>query len=455
MAPFQVKSSAVAFHFPIVLLLALSSVAASDRLIAADALWPEFRGPTGDGIAQVTCVPTKWAPSDYTWSTAIPGKGWSSPVVAEGVVWMTTAIEQEATEEERLALLEKSGENPKAFDQRRTASRIVLLLVGVDLATGEITQRRELFGVENPDPIHAVNSYASPTPVVDGPRLYCHFGTFGTICVDRQTLEPIWQRQLPLVHAVGPGSSPVVHGDLLVLICDGVDRQYVTALDKLTGETVWETDRPSMDAPSGDEKKAYCTPVVVTDSQGREQLICMGSQWLVSYDPATGDEWWRLYHGTGFSVVPRPVVRDGIVYFSTGFGKPQLWSARIDGTGDVTETHVVWSETRNAPAKPSPLLIDDQLYMISDTGIATCLDPATGATLWRERIGGNYSASPLYAGGYIFLASHEGAVTVIKAGKEFEEVAKNEMGDQIMASPVALDRTLLIRTAAGLVRIDC
>ncbi len=239
-----------------------------------------------------------------------------------------------------------------------------------------------------------------------------------------------------------------------MLICDGVDRQYVTALNKDTGETVWERDRPPMEAPSGDMMKAYCTPIAVTDRLGRKQLICMGSQWLVSHDPATGNEWWRVYHGKGFSVVPRPVYADGVVYVATGFGKPQLWAVKIDGNGDVTDTHVAWTETRRIPAKPSPLLIGEMLFVVSDDGIASCFNAKSGELFWSERLGGNFSASPLFVDGKIYFLNQEGVMTVVRPSATYSEVHKNELKGHFMASPIAVDDSLILRSDKALFRIS-
>lgn len=420
--------------------------------------WPQFRGPDGNGIASADGVPEKWSESEnVAWKTPLPGKGWSSPVVtAEGKIWLTTAIESIPTEEEKARLLTESGEDPKQFASRKIAKSVTLQALEVDLKTGKLDRSLDLFKVENPDAIHALNSYASPTPVLDGGRLYCHFGTFGTVCLDAATGAEIWRKQFPLVHNVGPGSSPFIDGDLLVLICDGVDLQFVVALDKASGETVWKTDRPAMRAPKGDQKKSYCTPIAITDQKGRRQLVCMGSQWLVSYDPATGKEIWRLDHGSGFSVVPRPVYdpATGLVYFATGFGKPQLWAVSPEGDGDITATDLVrWKETKRGPAKPSPLVHGSEVYVMEDGGIASCLDAATGTAHWSERTGGNYSASPLLADGRIYFCSQEGKITVIAPGKEWRILSENQLDGQLMASPVALDGALLIRSDTALYRI--
>lgn len=417
--------------------------------------WPQFRGPGGDGIAVNQSVPTSFGENEgVTWKTDLPGKAWSSPVVADGTIWVTTAVERFPTEEERIEMLRESGIEEKKFKQLQIAKSIELKLLAIDLKTGSQRQTIDLTTIEDPDPIHATNSYASPTPVIDGDAIYVHFGTYGTYCIDRASGETRWHRRLPLVHSVGPGSSPFICKDLLVLIQDGVERQYVTALDKRTGETVWEVDRPEMDAPSGDQKKAYCTPIAITDKRGRDQLICMASQWMVSYEPSTGNEIWRVRHGKGFSVVPRPVFNDGVVYFSTGFGKPELWAVRVDGTGDVTDSHVEWTMLQGIPAKPSPLVHDDLIYVVSDNGVASCLSAEDGEQIWKKRIGGDYSASPLLAGGNIYFGSHDGKVTVLKPGVDAEVIAENQFDGKIMASPAVVDDAIILRTDRALYRIE-
>ena len=323
---------------------------------AAD-FWPQFRGSDGNGHAADQSVPVNFSESEnVAWKTELPGRAWSSPVVADNIIWVTTAIERVPTEEERVEMLRAGGIEERKIKQLAIAKSIELKLLAIAFDSGSVLKSIDLTTVGEPDPIHSLNSYASPTPVIDGPNIYCHFGTYGTFCIDRASGDLKWQRRLPLNHSVGPGSSPFIYKNLLVLIQDGTERQYVAALDKASGETVWETDRPEMDAPTGDQKKAYCTPILITDSRGREQLICMGSQWMVSYHPESGSEIWKVRHGKGFSVVPRPVYADNVVYFSTGFGKPELWAVRVDGDGDVTDTHVEWTEPKSIPAKPSPLL---------------------------------------------------------------------------------------------------
>ncbi|MDF1823723.1 MAG: PQQ-binding-like beta-propeller repeat protein [Verrucomicrobiales bacterium] len=420
--------------------------------------WPQFRGPRGDGVAAAKGVPTEFSETiGVKWKTPLPGRGWSSPVFDGMNLWMTTAIEIFPTEAERLERLKAEGGEEKKFKSRQVATQIDLAVLKVDYASGELLESISLKTIKEPQTIHAFNSFASPTPVLESGVLFAHFGAFGTFAVNTETLDLEWSTVVELEHGVGPGSSPFIHGDHLFLICDGVDRQFVTALDKDSGKEAWLVDRPEMRAPLGDQKKSYNTPLLVTGSDGREQLICMGAQWLISYDPATGDEIWRLDHGSGFSVVPRPVFSEKhqLLYLSTGFGKPVLLAVRVDGSGDITgKNKIMWREEKRIPAKPSPLLVDDELYVISDGGIATCFDALIGTNHWTERIDGNYSASPLFADGHIYFANQEGSINVIRPGKVFEVIATNQLDGSIMASPIALDGSLIIRSDTAIYRFS-
>lgn len=454
----------ISFH-PMKLLTLVSvlfiTLTAITRIRAADKHpWPQFRGPVGNGISSAQKVPVDLKPGEnLKWKTELEGKGWSSPVISDdGSIWVTTALESVPSREEQEKLLNDLGEDPKKFKSRQIATSVTLQVLELDLASGELKRKIDLIELSAPEAIHALNSYASPTPVLENDRLYCHFGTFGTICLDTQSGVVLWQKRFPLVHNVGPGSSPFIDGDRLILIQDGVDQQYVIALNKTNGETVWKTDRPPMRAPKGDQKKAYCTPIAITDSRGRKQLVCMGSQWLVAYEPETGKEIWKLDHGKGFSVVPRPVFSEktGLVYVSTGFGKPELWAVNPTGDGDISGTDkVAWKESKRIPAKPSPLVVGDELYVIQDGGIGTCFDAATGKVHWTERVGGNYSSSPLFADGKIYFCNQEGLVTVIEAGKNYKVLAENLIEDQQwMASPVALDGSLILRSDKAIYRFE-
>jgi outer membrane protein assembly factor BamB len=263
----------------------------------------------------------------------------------------------------------------------------------------------------------------------------------------------LWKNDgLNLDHKEGPGSSPILFEDFLIVNCDGMDVQYVVALKKSTGEIAWKTNRSAPLRDNPDFRKAYSTPLVI-DANGRPQLISVGADQVQAYDPRTGEELWQA-RVRGFSTVARPLFADGVVYVCSDYGRPELWAIRTDGRGDVTQTHVLWRFARQVPASPSPLLVKGRIYMASNGGVATCLDAKTGEQLWQERLGGNFSASPIYAGGRIYFANEDGLVTVIRPGDEFQVVASNQLDGRFLASPAVIDGALLLRTDAHLYRVE-
>jgi outer membrane protein assembly factor BamB len=416
----------------------------------ADA-WPQFRGPTGQGVAEGN-LPLSWSETENVrWKTPLPGRGWSSPVVADGKIWLTTAEEREADEALREELLKQVAKVP-VRNQMVAFASVALSALEIDLSTGKVLRHIPLFEPKSPPPIHQLNTYASPTPVLADGRLYCHFGTFGTACVDAKTGEVVWRRELELQHIVGPGSSPVLHENALIITSDGGDRQYITALDPATGETVWEKDRPPIRSSDPDQRKAFSTPLVI-EVDGRAQVVIPGAQWFIAYDPTSGDELWRVDHGSGFSNVARPVFDGKLLFLNTGFGRPQLWAVRPDGSGDVSDTHVAWRERQQIPAMTSPVVSDGRIYLISDGGVASCLDAETGETLWLERVPGKYSASPLVGDGRVYFFSHEGRTTVVADKADFEVLARNDLDGMLMASPAAVAGDFLLRTDTSLYRI--
>lgn len=427
-------------------LFVLSAVHAED--------WSQFRGPNGDGRADRRQPPVAWGDSkNIAWKTALPGRGWSSPVTDGQRIWVTAAIEHPLTEEQKeAARKEKLADNPLA-NQMDVVGSVSLHWQEIDATSGKLLHDQELFSVNNPAAIHSLNSYASPTPILDRGRLFCHFGTMGTASVDVETGKVLWKTRLPEEHSVGPGGSPVVWGELLIVQCDGTESQSVVGLDVRTGEEVWRTKRPPMEGDKGDLHKAFCTPLLIRVGD-RDQLVGLGAQWVVAYDPATGTEIWKVRHGSGFSNVSRPVYSDGIVFICTGYMKPELVAIRADGQGDVTESHVLWRMKRQVPAMPSPIVVDDLVYIVSDAGIATCVEAATGKEVWQERIGGNYSASPLFANGRIYISSREGTTTVFRTGREFVSENANTLEGQLMASPALIGNDLILRSATHLYRIS-
>ncbi|MBA2115121.1 outer membrane protein assembly factor BamB family protein [Bremerella alba] len=433
----------------IVTLLAVTGLLVST---ASAENWPQFRGPNGDGITSAKDVPLNWGTDEnVVWKTPIPGKGWSSPVLVGGKIWLTTAMEKLLSEEEKDERLKDA--KPFQRNQSNLASTVELKAIEVDYQTGKRLRTVDLFHVDDPLTVHLTNTYASPTPVAEGKFVYCYFGTYGACCIDTETAQVVWRNNdNALEYNVGPGSSPVVVGDVVVLTCDGVDQQYITGVDKKTGKTIWKTERPPFRTDDGDRKKAYATPLVV-EIEGQTQVVIPGAQWVCAYDAQTGEELWRADHGSGFSNVPAPVFENGTVYICSGFMRPQLVAIRADGEGDVTNSHIEWTFSRQVPTTPSPVVIDRRIYMVSDRGVATCVDAATGQEVWTSRMGGNYSASPTYADGRIYFCSESGMTTVIKPGDEYEVIAENDLGERIMANPIFLDGNVVIRTAENLVRI--
>ncbi len=393
-------------------LLLLSSI-----LTAGD--WPEFRGPTGQGHAEGQAIPLSWSETrNVVWKAPIPGLGWSSPVIGEGNLWLTTSTDE--------------GRSLRA--------------VAIDPKTGNVLHNVELFRFEEPPKINTKNSYASPTPLLEPGRVYVHFGTQGTAALTTDG-EVLWKTQeLRYYHRHGSSGSPALSGDLLLINCDGYDVQYVAALDKNTGEMRWKTYR-------GDTSHAYATPLVI-NAAGHEQLVSPGSERAVSYDTQTGEELWSIRYKGGFSNVPRPVFGHGLVYVTSGFFKPILFAVRPDGQGDVTKSHVAWTYKRGVPLTPSPLLVGDELYMVSDKGIASCLNAKTGEELWRVRLEGEYSASPVLAGSRIYFLNESGLTTAIAPRREFEKLATSQLDGRTLASIAVVDGAIYLRTDTHLYRIE-
>ncbi len=408
--------------------IAFACLSLSASGISAGEIWPEFRGPTGDGHADGTGLPVTWSETEnVAWKTAIPGRGWSSPVIWHEQIWLTTA----------------------------TPDGKEMFAVCIDRATGQIVRNVKVFDTPNPEPIAVVNSYASPTPAIEAGRVYAHYGTYGTACLDTAMGQTLWtRRDLNCDHHEGPGSSPILFENLLIVHVDGRDLQYVVALDKQTGKTVWKTNR-SVDYSSYtiNLHKAFCTPQVIT-SGGRLQLISPGAMATMSYDPRTGEELWKVRY-RGWSMVPRPLFGHGLIFFINDYERPELWAVRPEGHGDVTDTHVAWTIRRGMPRQPSLLLIGDLLHMVSDDGVVYAIDARTGAEVWKDRLDGSYSASPLCADGRIYFFNRDAVTTVIEPGRQFRVLAVNRLDrEQLMASPAVAGSALFIRTRTHLYRVE-
>ena len=388
--------------------------------------WPEFRGPTGQGLSPAKNVPIRWSgTSNVVWKTPLSMAGWSSPVLVKQRLYLTGSRSRPGTKGLELAVL------------------------CLDARSGAILWSTNVFTPDNGSSLHRKNGYASPTPVVREGRLYAHFGHLGTACLDLKG-HVLWRQtsvQYAPVH--GNGGSPVLVGDLLIFNCDGAAEPFVVALDRKTGEVRWKTRRPN-DALA--KKFSFSTPLVITQG-GRQELISPGAGGTYAYDPLSGRPLWQVGTGTGFSVVPRPVFAHGLIFVNTDYDFPKLYAIRPGGDGDVTTTHLAWQIGRGAPSTPSPLVVGDELYFVSDAGIATCADARTGRVHWNERLGGGFSASPVAADGRIYFQNEEGVGFVVKAGRSFELLARNELGERTLASSAVDDGALYLRGAENLYRI--
>jgi outer membrane protein assembly factor BamB len=389
------------------------------------------------GLSDAKGLPVTWSETEnVVWKTPVHGKAWSSPVVWGEQVWVSTA----------------------SPDGRELGA------VCVDKNTGKVVYDLKLFHVANPQPLgNALNAYGSPTPVIEEGRVYVTFGSSGTACLDTKTGHRLWERtDLPCNHFRGPGSSLLMYKNLLILPFDGSDYQYVVAMDKKTGDTVWKTNR-SVDyrdldpsgkpQAAGDWRKAFSTPRVAT-FDGKDILLSLGSKALYAYEPATGVEIWRVDCHPAHSGSATPVAGPDLVYFCTGHGKAELWAVKPGGEGTLGADDIAWKVTKNVPTRSSVLLVDDLLYMIDEGGMASCVEARTGKEVWKERIKGNYSASPLYADGRIYFFSEQGKTAVVQPGRQFKLLAENELGDGFMASAAVSGKALILRSKTHLYRVE-
>lgn len=424
-------------HHDRLLVVLLSLVAFVTR---AD--WPDFRGPWANGHVSSPGdtnrlgLPLRWSETgNVKWKTAIPHAGWSTPVILGRQIWITTA----------------------------TLNGHDFFAICVDADTGKILFKERIFHCATPEPLgNKLNSYASPSPVIEPGRVYVHFGSYGTACLDTGDFKVLWKRDdLPCRHFRGPGSSPILFKDLLILTMDGIDVQYLVALDKRTGKTVWKTERTAnwndLDSDGkpmadGDYRKAYTTPLII-EAGGRTQMLSVGSKAAYGYDPASGRELWRVNH-TAFSGASRPLYADGLAYLATGHGKNEVLAVRVNGGGDVTDSHVVWRASRSAPRMPSSVLVNGLLFMVSDSGTASCVEAANGKEVWQERLPGEHAASLLYGDGRIYSFSQDGRTAVFEARREFEILATNKLDAGFMASAAVAGKALILRTKTHLYRIE-
>jgi outer membrane protein assembly factor BamB len=395
-----------------------------------DADWPQFRGPDGQGHSDAEGIPLRWSETEsIVWKTPIPGEGWSSPVISGNQIWMTTATEK--------------GKSLRA--------------ICVERKSGKLLHNVEVFRSEDPGPHHHSNGFASPSPVIEGDRVYIHFGPRGTACLDTKG-EIIWKNtEFNFTLIQGAGSSPVLHGDTIILTCDGTDKQCVAALYKKTGKTKWKTPRTHQLEKTKSVSIAamsYSTPLVI-EVDGVPQLISTSADYVGAYDVETGKEiWWFQYEG--FSLVARPSYGNGLVYVvgSVKLDHHAIYALR-PGKGQILDKDLAWSRSVGIPHVPSPLLVGEEILLVHDTtGVGTCLNALTGEVHWKERLGGNYRASPLRVRGRIYFCNQEGKTFVLEAGKEFKTLATNKLDGTFFASPAVAGRALFLRSNTHLYRIE-
>lgn len=389
--------------------------------------WPQFRGPTGQGIADVKSAPLKWSQTEnVAWKVPVPGGGWSSPVVSGGKVYLTTAV--------------------------KNAGGASLRALCLNLSDGKTIWDSEVLAADSSAvaQIHKKNSLASSTPIVTRDRLFVHFAHMGTAALDLSG-KVVWrQTELKFRPVHGTGGSPALVGDQLVFSCDGAKDPFVVALDAASGAVKWKTDRRQTTARNN---FSFSTPLLVT-VDGKPQIVLPGSGHVAAYEPGTGHEIWRVAYGMGYSVVPRPVFAHGLLFVGTGFDRPSLLAIRPAGAkGDVTRSHLEWKTDKNAPLTPSALVVGDEVYFISDSGFATCADAKRGTVHWSQRLDGGFSSSPVFAAGHLYFQNESGTTVVVKRGTVFEEVAANSLDERTLASMAVLEGGLLIRTASKIYRI--
>lgn len=397
--------------------------------------WTHLRGSNLDGHSISRQAPTSWSETDHVlWKTEIRGVAWSSPVVFGNQVWTSSAT--------------LNGEE--------------LFAVCTDFNSGKIVREISLFKPDTVQHIHPTNSYATSTPCIEDGFIYVHFGTYGTACVDTRNFNVVWTRtDLNCDHMQGAASSPIIYKNLLILHIEGTDVQYLIALDKATGKTVWKTERPQEFYKNVEPvyRKAYCTPIVI-QVNGKDQLISNGSQLCIAYEPETGKEIWQVFYGDD-STVSMPLSYGGLVFVNSGWMFPKdgrsfyarLLAVDPTGKGDITKTHVPWETGTDVPQISTPVIVDSLIYMVHERGDLTCLNARDGKVIWKTKLKDQFNASVLYASGNIYLFSLKGKTYVIKPGLTFQQIAENQLSGTIKATPAIVRNNVIIRTDKCLYRI--
>ena len=395
--------------------------------------WTHLRGSNLNGYSLSMKAPIYFnEEKNMVWKTELEGHAWSSPVVFGNQAWVSSAT--------------NNGEK--------------MFAICIDYKSGAIIKKIDLFNPVEIQRIHSTNSYATPTPCIEDGTVYFHFGTYGTAAIDTKTFEIIWQRtDLNCDHLQGAASSPILYNNFLILHIEGTDVQYVIALDKNTGETVWKTERPQEFYVDVEPvfKKAYLTPIII-DIDGQKQLISNGAQLCIAYNPDNGKEIWRFIYGED-STVGMPLFYDGVVFINSGWvlsqGTPyyaRLFAVDPTGIGNITNTHLIWESDKDIPQISTPVIVDGKIYMVHERGTVSCIDAKTGKAIWKEKLKGQFNASPIYAGGNIYFISVKGEVYVVKPGDKYNLVSENKINGMVKATPAILRNSIIIRTDKNLYR---
>ena len=396
--------------------------------------WLQLRGSTADGISVSKTAPVKWSETEnIVWKIPVAGRAWSSPVVYENQIWLSSATD----------------------DGKR------MFAVCIDFESGKIIREIDLFHPVEVQNVHPTNSYATPTPCIEDGFVYMHFGTYGTACINTKKMEVVWQRtDLNCQHLQGAASSPILYKNLLIVHLEGTDVQFIAALDKKTGRTVWRTDRPKekYEDVSPVSRKSYQTPLII-NINGKDQLVSNGSLFCMGYEAETGKEIWRIFYGED-STVAMPMYFNGMVYVNSGWviskGTPyfsRLYAVDPTGTGDITETHVKWMSEEHIPQTSTPVIVDSLMYAVTERGMVSCRNAVTGKIIWTEQLKGHFDSSVIYAAGHIYFSEERGTSYVLKPGRQYQQVAENKLDGKIKTTPAILRNCILMRTDSSLYKI--
>jgi outer membrane protein assembly factor BamB len=417
----------------------------SGAIYAAD--WPQWRGPGSSGIAPDTRLPVRWTGTDgVKWKAAITGAGVSTPIVSGDRVFVTSQIGAGVRREGNHPRLVQGsdaaaqGERALTATAANDATTTFFVVEALNRADGKRIWERRIAAEGDLTPVHDKHNLATPSPVTDGTLVFAWFGTGQLVALDRAGAV-VWQRHLAKENGAfdiqwGHGSSPVLHGDQLILLCDQPARSYLVAIDKANGKDRWKADR-------GKGRASYSTPLVIEGAFGTE-IIVNSTERLDAYDAKTGAFLWHAGETSRFAV-PTPVFHDGVVYASRGYRSGPYLAIRPGGRGDVS-SRIVWSVATGAPYVSSLLHYDGVIYMANDVGVLTAVDAKTGTRIWQERVDGVFSASPVAGGGHVYFVSEGGETVVVKAGREPQVVARNAIGERAVASPAISGGRIFIRT---------